>query len=69
MATTHCTSADGEAKSSTPIASLRYRVNCSRQIRRKTTTPEATILFFSFMMRTSSTITRWQRRNKKGQVA
>jgi hypothetical protein len=32
-----------------PIASLRYRINCSSRIRRKIATPEATFLFFFFV--------------------
>jgi hypothetical protein len=39
---------DGEAESSMSIAFLRYRANCPWRIRRKTATPEATFLFFSF---------------------
>jgi hypothetical protein len=45
----HVAPVDGEAKSSTPIVSLRYRVNCSCRIRRKMATLEATFLFFSFV--------------------
>jgi hypothetical protein len=41
--------ADGEAKRSTLVASLRYRGNCSHRMRRKTDAPESTFLFFSFM--------------------
>jgi hypothetical protein len=48
----HVAPADGEAKRSTPIASLRYQGNCSHRIRRKTAAPEAT--FFSFAFPTSS---------------
>jgi hypothetical protein len=49
MATTRRTM-DGEAESSTPIAPLCYRVNCSRQIRRKMATPEVTLFVFLFRL-------------------
>jgi hypothetical protein len=32
-----------------PVASLHYRGNCSRWIRRKTAAPEATFFVFSFI--------------------
>jgi hypothetical protein len=44
----HVAPADGEAKRSTPIVSLRYRGNCSHRIRRKMATPEATFFVFLF---------------------
>jgi hypothetical protein len=42
--------ADGEAKRSTPTASLRYKGNCSHQIRRKTAAPKATFFVFLFYL-------------------
>jgi hypothetical protein len=44
----HVAPADGEAKRSTPITSLRYRGSYSRRIRRKTAALEATFFVFLF---------------------
>jgi hypothetical protein len=44
------TPADGEAKRSTPVKSLRYRGSCSHRIRRKMAAPEATFFVFLFRL-------------------